>query len=106
MNNLSNDVILRLARVIERDVEARDRVDISLKEYEDMKYYIDKLTKENKDLKNKVANLEDILRRCQLPVDLIREGKIKEVVRFEDYEPITADHSYMIKLTVAREDMR
>ena len=78
---------------------------ISLKDYEDMKRQIEALIEANKDLENKVTNMEDILIRCQLPVDLIREGKIKEVVRFENYEPITRDLSYMIKLNIAREDI-
>ena len=106
MIDLNNDAIRMLTNTIERDIESRNRVDIPLKDYEDMKSYIEDLVKENEQLSNKLDILEDILRRCQLPVDVIREGKVKEVERFEDYDPISMDLSYMIKLTVAGEDVR
>lgn len=102
---LNNSAMYRLAEALEKDIQSRDRVDISLKEYENMKGVIDELIKENENLKKENANYKDILRRCQLPVDIIVAGKVKEVVRYEDFNPVRREQEYAIKLTVAEEDL-
>ena len=93
----------RLSSALEHEINARDRVDISLSEYEGMKDGIEELIKENKKLKKENDIYKDILRRCKLPVDLIADGKVKNIDRFENVDAISRERTYMVKLTVAEE---
>ena len=82
-----------------------NHVVMTLKDYDDMKDTIKELKESNEHLRSKVNNYMDIFRRCQLPVDLIADGKVKDVVRCEDIDPITMEREYIVKLTVAEEDL-
>lgn len=51
-------------KIAQQEIEARDRIDISRKEYEDMKQEIETLTSENR-------RCHDILERIGMPLDKI-----------------------------------
>lgn len=83
-----------------------NHVVMSLKDYEDMKAAIKDLKESNEHLRSKVNNYMDIFRRCQLPADIIADGKVKNIDRFENVDAITRERTYIVKLTVAEEDVR
>ena len=62
---IANGELAKLRREIEKSNESKDRVDISLKEYEDLK-------RVNKDLQIRLNQAERILGMLDIPADMIQ----------------------------------
>lgn len=77
----------------EQEIKSKDRADISLKEYEDMKETIKKLQSEN-------SYLKDVVSFFQIP-DYLKV--IPESIMFEEYQnPASLQTHYLIKFKAER----
>ena len=75
------------------EIEARDRVDIALKDYLRMKNAI-------KELHDKVSRLQDILDKIKVPYD----KNISKVDTYEDHDIVNRKHIYKIRLEIDEEE--
>ena len=89
----------KYAEVKEKEIKAKDRVDISLEEYEAMKAKI-------RCLENKVDRAAKIFETVKLPWDLIEDGKVENILYFNDFDIDTNKREYLIKFSVDELDAR
>lgn len=86
----------------EKEIKAKDRVDITLAEYEAMKSEISEL----KELVNcweiRYERIYNLLRLIKIPPQLIEANKIKDVEWFEDFDIDYNVSRYMFKFAVDR----
>lgn len=82
------------------EIEARDRVDISLREYE-------RLKEENQFLKHQLSRMRDIYSKIGFPIEEVKDCIDEDTIRvIYDDSGITLNRNYMITFSVDKHKLR
>ena len=84
-----------LVEASQADIKARDRVDISLSEYEALK-------DENRELKRMVDQLSDVLKMIDFPIEILRKVRPETIEKSYSDDHIRFRTRYRIEFDVDR----